>query len=220
MALISCPECEQQVSDQAAVCIHCGYPLMPKPTKHGLGARTARKPKRPAQQPWFETPIRFRGVDGRIVIDGSIASAYKIGWAGEKLTSWDVSEIADIEAVPDGYAGLLRITPRTGSPLQIKFSGANRKAAEEFVREFGLHHNPPHRQVEVRVKEYANVKEFERDAEVMLQAGWRIDQQTPIGSHINVGRTAFPAFMTGGLSLLLGASRSNGAITVTWVRDH
>ncbi len=27
MALIKCPECGKEVSDKAAVCIHCGYPL-------------------------------------------------------------------------------------------------------------------------------------------------------------------------------------------------
>jgi len=27
MALITCPECGNQISDKAAVCIHCGYPL-------------------------------------------------------------------------------------------------------------------------------------------------------------------------------------------------
>lgn len=27
MALIICPECKKEVSDQAEVCIHCGYPL-------------------------------------------------------------------------------------------------------------------------------------------------------------------------------------------------
>jgi len=27
MALITCPECGRQVSDQAVTCIHCGYPL-------------------------------------------------------------------------------------------------------------------------------------------------------------------------------------------------
>ncbi len=29
MALISCPECSQQVSTKAATCPHCGYPLLP-----------------------------------------------------------------------------------------------------------------------------------------------------------------------------------------------
>lgn len=27
MALITCPECGKQISDKAAACIHCGYPL-------------------------------------------------------------------------------------------------------------------------------------------------------------------------------------------------
>lgn len=30
MALIKCPECKKEVSDQATVCIHCGYPLKTK----------------------------------------------------------------------------------------------------------------------------------------------------------------------------------------------
>jgi TM2 domain-containing membrane protein YozV len=30
MPLISCPECKTQVSDQAAACIHCGYPIQKK----------------------------------------------------------------------------------------------------------------------------------------------------------------------------------------------
>ena len=31
MALINCPECGQQISDKAEVCIHCGTPLKEKP---------------------------------------------------------------------------------------------------------------------------------------------------------------------------------------------
>lgn len=27
MALIKCPECNQEISDKAKVCIHCGYPI-------------------------------------------------------------------------------------------------------------------------------------------------------------------------------------------------
>ncbi len=30
MALITCPECKQQVSDQVPYCVHCGYPLKPR----------------------------------------------------------------------------------------------------------------------------------------------------------------------------------------------
>lgn len=29
MALIECPECKKQISDQAPACIHCGHPMQP-----------------------------------------------------------------------------------------------------------------------------------------------------------------------------------------------
>ena len=29
MPLLPCPECGRQISDQAAWCVHCGYPLTP-----------------------------------------------------------------------------------------------------------------------------------------------------------------------------------------------
>ena len=31
MALVKCPECHSQVSDQAVVCPNCGFPLTEKP---------------------------------------------------------------------------------------------------------------------------------------------------------------------------------------------
>lgn len=34
MPLISCPECQAQISDQAIVCIRCGYPLIKTPEKN------------------------------------------------------------------------------------------------------------------------------------------------------------------------------------------
>lgn len=27
MALIECPECKKEISDQSEICIHCGYPI-------------------------------------------------------------------------------------------------------------------------------------------------------------------------------------------------
>jgi hypothetical protein len=38
MALVSCPECRQPVSDEAPVCVHCGYTLRPS---SGRGGRKA-----------------------------------------------------------------------------------------------------------------------------------------------------------------------------------
>lgn len=35
MALIRCPECDKEVSSEARVCPHCGYPLRKEPIKCG-----------------------------------------------------------------------------------------------------------------------------------------------------------------------------------------
>lgn len=45
MALITCPECGKQVSDKAAACIHCGYPIqaLTQQKNELLLARRARK---------------------------------------------------------------------------------------------------------------------------------------------------------------------------------
>ena len=42
MALISCPECGKQISDQAPACIHCGYPLPKQPTAPAAPPSPAR----------------------------------------------------------------------------------------------------------------------------------------------------------------------------------
>ena len=45
MALISCPECGKEVSDQALACIHCGYPLQSfPPPKRPLGSTRSCSP--------------------------------------------------------------------------------------------------------------------------------------------------------------------------------
>lgn len=49
MALIECPECKREVSDQSANCIFCGYPIMNKPDEGEL----------PAQKPRASVPPKF-----------------------------------------------------------------------------------------------------------------------------------------------------------------
>lgn len=41
--LIKCPECGKEVSDNAAACVHCGYPLMQKKEAVKKTVRTKRK---------------------------------------------------------------------------------------------------------------------------------------------------------------------------------
>ena len=42
MALIPCPECQQQVSDKASSCPHCGNPLKASVSPVSVHAQTAR----------------------------------------------------------------------------------------------------------------------------------------------------------------------------------
>jgi hypothetical protein len=65
---------------------------------------------------------------------------------------------------------------------------------------------------------YSSTEEATRDADAASHAGWVPSGTSATDGHINVGRTATEAVLTGGLTLLLGASRTNGKITVTYVR--
>jgi hypothetical protein len=61
-------------------------------------------------------------------------------------------------------------------------------------------------------------RQLESEAATFARHGYHIAGQSGVGSHVNVGRTVGPAVFTGGLSLLFGASRSKGRITITFVR--
>src|SRR5579859_1099291 len=61
---------------------------------------------------------------------------------------------------------------------------------------------------EILVKTYSSSKQFEADSPELIRKGWQPQVQTEVGGHINVGRTASAAVLTGGLSLLVGASRT------------
>lgn len=58
-----------------------------------------------------------------------------------------------------------------------------------------------------------------KEASYLMQHGYSLADQSSAGSHVNVGRTASAAVLTGGVSLLFGASRSKGTIDATFVRQ-
>jgi len=65
---------------------------------------------------------------------------------------------------------------------------------------------------------YSNAEEATQEANAASHAGWLPSGTSATDGHINVGRTATEAVLTGGLTLLLGASRTKGNVTVTYVR--
>jgi hypothetical protein len=136
-----------------------------------------------------------------------------------------LADVASAAVVPQGMLGNLLLVRQDGTRHQYQLGDnlaalrALRAAAPALMPEPGP--APAKRapaQPEIRVKEYKSAKEFEADAQRMIAAGWRLQDQVAQAGHVNVGRTATGAVLTGGFSLLLGASRTKGKITVTWLR--
>ncbi|MDP9237986.1 MAG: SHOCT domain-containing protein [Chloroflexota bacterium] len=67
------------------------------------------------------------------------------------------------------------------------------------------------------VAEYTDSNVMQTELTLAAQHDWKPDV-TVINGHVNIGRTAAPALLTGGLSLALGASRSKSKFIVTFVR--
>jgi hypothetical protein len=72
--------------------------------------------------------------------------------------------------------------------------------------------------VVVRVYKGNETGRMEREISELMSNGYQIQGQSGTGSHVNVGRTVTGAVLTGGLSLLLGASRSSGTQTITFIK--
>jgi hypothetical protein len=70
------------------------------------------------------------------------------------------------------------------------------------------------------VATYEDRKQMQKEVDAAVRYGWTVQNTSAVGGHINVGRTVAPAVFTGGLSLLLGASRSKDKITLTFKRDE
>lgn len=68
------------------------------------------------------------------------------------------------------------------------------------------------------VATYSNEKQMQKEVEAAVQNGWMPQNTAGTSGHINVGRTTAAAVLTGGFSLLLGASRSKDKITITFTR--
>jgi hypothetical protein len=74
------------------------------------------------------------------------------------------------------------------------------------------------KKVVVRVYKGNETKKLESEIAELLENGYTIASQSGTGSHVNVGRTVTGAVLTGGLSLLFGASRSKEKATITFTK--
>ena len=74
------------------------------------------------------------------------------------------------------------------------------------------------KRIVVRVYNADENGRMEREMAELLEHGYQIQASAGTGSHVNVGRTVTAAVLTGGLSLLFGASRSKQKVTMTFVK--
>jgi hypothetical protein len=66
---------------------------------------------------------------------------------------------------------------------------------------------------------YKNDRDASKDANKAAQRGWQPQTTAATEGHLNLGRTATGAILTGGLSLLFGGSRTSGKLTLMYHRS-
>jgi len=70
----------------------------------------------------------------------------------------------------------------------------------------------------IAIRPYQSPDLATTDANLAAPFGWSIQSVTTSDGHVNIGRTVTGAVFTGGLSLLVGGSRTKGNVTVTFIR--
>ncbi len=79
--------------------------------------------------------------------------------------------------------------------------------------------NPPSRRISTHIGRYDNAAKMDAEIAIVSTFGWVVKHVATFDSHINVGRTVAPMVLTGGLSLLKGASRTKERYIVTFEHD-
>lgn len=72
---------------------------------------------------------------------------------------------------------------------------------------------------QIKIKEYKNAKEFDKDAQKMTKDGWELKDEARKEGTVAVGTTVRNAILTGGVGLLLGGrAHTKDKIRVTWLK--
>ncbi len=100
MALISCPECEQQVSDKSSNCIHCGYPV----------AEHQSNPENYFETPTYPTKFSLTGRVSGGLVEGSYLTCHYPHELNEELL-FDEGKIA-LEVFENGISFFVSILER------------------------------------------------------------------------------------------------------------
>lgn len=112
MALISCPECGQNVSDKAEDCIHCGYPIRGKSSQSVNGSLVIY-----GYTGWFLVkPIVRIYFDGKLVGD--------VGYKA-KTREFPITKPTNVELKCSIRSTLVRVLPGKKSEMHIEFDRAS-----------------------------------------------------------------------------------------------
>jgi hypothetical protein len=217
-----CTNCGSRASDEARFCAHCGLPLA-----------EADEPRRLEEQP--ETPIgaapsapTASSLDPKPAPNPSpsrtdseknaIGCGVALLGLVMVLTTANIPSVGGALVVLGLLLGLggLAYAPVVATWAESAQKSAQRQEEEPLRKATGSWTSL------VVVRSYHNDKDglkiAEREANILAAHGYAVAAQSGAGSHINVGRTASAAFVTGGLSLLFGASRSKGTIQITFTK--
>jgi len=84
VALINCPDCGREVSDQAVACPRCGYPIAARATSGGTPAAGGAHPDEAEQIVWQGSPSQLVNVKTYLVSLLAVAAIAAAPWAVDR----------------------------------------------------------------------------------------------------------------------------------------
>jgi hypothetical protein len=146
----------------------------------------------------------------------------------QKTSVWEMptSQVMKLVRQPEGFA--TNVVVHSSEQPQRVLNGMPGKKADELFKLFpgveqvvmplALHWYQDIRLL-ARVVTYTKEAEANREVAEAEKYGWQVGDLSTTAGHVNVGRTATAAVLTGGVSLLLGASRSKDKLTIAFARE-
>jgi hypothetical protein len=154
--------------------------------------------------------VSVEGSEVVVRLGGMAGLFRKKPWAHEYRVPLERATVAlegKFLTVYDGENAVQQVVlPEVGPEVDMLIAAVGQREAAEGAKPM------------VHVKTYKNVREYEADAHGMIERGWMPVSQSTAQGKVAIGRTAAKAALTGGVGLMImGRSRTDGQITVTWL---
>jgi hypothetical protein len=125
MALVRCVECRKEVSDQAAVCPHCGIPnlLRKAPDKTPTGGQKKKKPWQERTGPSLLAVIVFVGIPAALIAWCASPSGTRSGESPPPPRLVDYKIVEQWEIPNGGFVKLVVIEPSAANESSLRALG-------------------------------------------------------------------------------------------------